>query len=102
MAEENETGTPERPVFAKYKGTFHAMDVRPVKAAKGANKIRVLLECEYDVDAAEGLAPLFDKDCSVTFKELASQKRRDRYGGEGGQGLLEGGLEGPEDDIIPE
>lgn len=86
---ENE-GTPERPVFARHKSRFHCMDVRPVKAAKGANKIRMVIECEYSVENAEGLAPFFDKDVQVNLRELATPARRRTYGDEQGQRTLDG------------
>jgi len=102
MAKEDEV-RPEGAILSTCIGEFHVMDVRPVKAAKGANKIRLLLECEYEVESAENLAPLFDKDCKVTLRELATKKRREKYGDDDGQPGLPGveGKKGAKDSAGP-
>ena len=71
MAEEG--AVPERAILHKAKGTFCIIKAEPRKLLNG-NKLHVVIEADLDADLAQEMIPLFDKDCAVTFRELATQR----------------------------
>ena len=83
---------PEVAVMAEFRGEFEFNGPSARKLLNG-NKIHIVLECDYSVDAMAKLAALMAKDVKVHFKELASKKTRKRVGEEDSKNLFGGGVE---------
>lgn len=83
MAKEKqeEAAVPDRPVFAKAKGDFH-VTYAGGRMLQNGNKVRLVIEAEFDAKLASDVMALFDKDCAVNFREIASKKRKEKYGRE--------------------
>ncbi len=91
MAKEKqeEQAVSDRPLFAKAKGIFH-VTYAGGRMLQNGNKVRLIIEAEFDRQLAADVMALFDKDCSINFKEVASKKHRGKYGDEDGQEPIPG------------
>jgi hypothetical protein len=69
----------EEPDMATFGAEFHVTNVSTRMLANG-NKVKVVLEGEYDVSMVEGMALLFDEDCHVTFEQLPKKVDDDDEG----------------------
>ena len=93
----DEQAAPERPVLAKAKGEFHVS--LSARELLNGNKIHLVLECPYDVETMQELAPLHGKDATISFKELATQLSKKE---KKAKQLTFGGEEEEEEGIPPE
>jgi hypothetical protein len=78
----------EEPILARFTGDF-SVTIGARKLLNG-NKVRLVLEADYTSEMMSSLAPFMGKDARIAFKELASKKRRGKYGDDDGQPPLPG------------